>query len=595
MSETLRVALARVNPTIGDLDGNVALIERSIVAAREAGAGLVVFPELSITGYPPRDLLLQEGFVERAEALSRELGARSTRGITAVWGLPRRVGADARGRRLANALVAYADGRELAVYDKRLLPTYDVFDEDRYFTPGDRAVTIDVSTGAGGSTVRVGLSICEDLWRGRDVGFADRYMDRDDPVEALVRAGSRLIVNPSASPFRLGMGQRHRELLRSVAITHRVFVAGINQLGANDELVFDGMASVFDPAGRQIASGALFEGSLTLCEIDLARGDATLADPRAHQLADDTRDAVDTLASAEPERLLFGALVLGVRDYARKTGFTRALLGLSGGIDSAVVAVIACAALGPERVLGLSMPSRYSSAGSERDAHELARQLGMACERVPIEGAFVALLETLGPVFAGRAPDVAEENLQSRVRGTLLMGVSNKLGQLLLTTGNKSEMAVGYCTLYGDMNGGLAVLSDVTKQWVYRLARWMNAHWAELGIQGLSGAPVPRETIDKAPSAELRPNQTDQDSLPPYAVLDEIIERAVEGRESPEAIAGAMPGVDRATIARVLRLIDLSEYKRRQAAPGLKVTGVAFGTGRRMPIAQGWRPERGLK
>lgn len=574
------LALAQINPRVGDIDANAALIAQWAGKAREAGADCVVFPELSLVGYPPRDLLYQEGFVAAAARAAEELGRTSSAGITLVLGLPlarsREGEAQPGPEGVANSLVAYRDGTLVGSYDKRLLPTYDVFDEDRYFIPGPHAAIIDVPTGDGG-TCAVGLTICEDLWRGEDVGFAQRYVTCPDPVRELMAlrdpAGRpRVIVNPSASPFVLGKGVRHRKILRKHAMKHGVYVAAVNQVGGNDELIFDGHAAVVDPRGELIAAGPGFEEGLTICRIDAA----------VHS------PVPDPLLDAGEEELLFRALRTGVRDYLRKTGFRSAVLGLSGGIDSAVVCVLAASALGPANVLSVGLPSRYSSEGSVADARELAARLGMEFKVISIEAGFRALLETLAPTFGDRPADVTEENLQSRLRGTILMALSNKFGSLLLTTGNKSELAVGYCTLYGDMNGGLAVLSDITKEYVYRLARWMNANWGALGIPGLKGPPIPEASITKPPSAELRPGQTDQDSLPAYPVLDEIIDRYVERHQSVSRIVRET-GFDEAMVKRVARLIDVSEFKRKQAAIGLKVTGVAFGSGRRMPIAQGWR------
>jgi NAD+ synthase (glutamine-hydrolysing) len=582
----MRLALAQINPTIGDLAGNADIIERFCAQAHAARADLVVFPELSLTGYPPKDLLWQQGFVEAAGAIAKGRLRDATRkwpGLTVIIGAP--LPLDPAGKRLSNSLLVYRDGVLVNFYDKRLLPTYDVFDENRYFTPGDRSVVIDVAG------VPVGLSICEDLWRGLDAGYPERYLDHADPVADLCdppadagRPAARLIINPSASPFVLGKGQRHRAILKHHARERGVFVAAVNQVGGNDELIFDGHAAVYAPGGALMAAAPGFVEHLLV--VDVPVNEAVPLAP--------TATGEDPLLAAGDEAMLFAALTLGVRDYCRKTGFKSAVLGLSGGIDSAVVAVIAAAALGPASITGVSMPSRYSSAGSKSDAHTLARALGIACLDLPIEEIFPAFEHTLARAFAGTAPGIAEENIQSRIRGSLLMALSNKFNHLLLTTGNKSELAVGYCTLYGDMNGGLAVISDVGKIMVYRLARWINQHVAALGIPGLNAPPIPEASITKPPSAELRPDQTDQDSLPPYHILDEIIERYVEQRQDPASIVKDA-GIDPATVARIVRLIDLSEYKRKQAAIGLKVTGVAFGSGRRMPIAQGWRPERGLR
>lgn len=582
----MRLALAQINPTVGDIAGNARRIAHAIDSARAQHADLVVLPELCICGYPPKDLLLQEGFVDACLAAASELGSRCSADLTLVLGTPTWANPSAPGTGISNSLLAFRDGALIARYDKRLLPTYDVFDENRYFIPGSLPVVIDVPT-ASARTWRVGLSVCEDLWRGEDVGFGHRYFQQGDPVTELCarqpdgRPGAQLIVNPSASPFVLGKNQRHRDLLSAHAKKHRVLVAAVNQVGGNDELVFDGHACVLGTRGQVLAAGPGFEDCVLVVELD--HRDPAAVSPRP-----------DPLLSASDPELLYRALVLGVRDYLRKTGFKSAVLGLSGGIDSAVVAVLAAGAIGPGNVLGVSLPSRYSSQGSKDDAQALAHALCMGFTTLAIENTFISALDTLAPAFAGRAEDVSEENLQSRIRGTLLMALSNKLGHILLTTGNKSELAVGYCTLYGDMNGGLAVLSDVTKQWVYTLARWINTHPPKLGItlpsgQPLRVPPIPEASITKPPSAELRPNQTDQDSLPPYEVLDEIIERYVERRQSPARIVREA-GLESALVQRIVRLIDLSEYKRKQAAIGLKVTGVAFGSGRRYPIAQGYRP-----
>ncbi len=583
----MRLALAQINPTVGDIPGNVRLIEEYADRAKDAGAHLVVFPELALTGYPPKDLLMQEGFVDAAEAAAKEIASRDRQGMTLVFGTPlfaHRGGGVGGG--VHNALVAASASLRAPVrYAKRLLPTYDVFDEDRYFVPGNRAVIANVP-GPIGKNTRVGLSICEDLWRGEDVGFSHRYQDAPDPVAELVHPplpldptrGAETIVNPSASPFLLGKGARHRALLRRHAVGNKVYVAAVNQVGGNDELVFDGHAAVFGPDGALVAAAPGFTEHLLVVDIP-ERGSTTVLAP-----------VQDPLLDASDEKLMFEALVLGTADYCRKTGFTKVVLGLSGGIDSAVTGVIAAAALGPENVLGVAMPSRYSSPGSLSDAAELAMRLACDFRKIPIEQPFTAFTDTLGPAFTGLAADVTEENLQSRVRGTILMALSNKLGRLLLTTGNKSELGVGFCTLYGDMNGGLAVLSDVSKQWVYRLARWMNANPQQLGSRlRLQTPPIPEASITKPPSAELRPDQTDQDTLPPYDQLDEVLERYVERRQSPARIA-AETGFDPAVIAKIVRLTDLAEFKRKQAAIGIKVTGVAFGSGRRFPIAQRYRP-----
>lgn len=578
----MRIGLAQVDPVVGDVRGNAAMIVGQIDAARAAGVELLVLPELCLCGYPPKDLLLHEGFVGACARAAKEIGEGHTAGMTVVFGapLPAAGTTKAEGSRevgiaggIANALLVYRDGRFVEYYDKRLLPTYDVFDEDRYFTPGSRPVVLPLGAW------RAGLTICEDLWKGEDAGFAARYQHEPDPVDALAGLGANLILSPSASPFVLGKGQKHRRILAGHAVRHGAYVAAVNQVGGNDDLVFDGHAAVYDPEGRLVAAGGGFEEGLVV--VDLPGPGGSLP------------EVADPLLGAQREELLFRALVLGTRDYCRKTGFRTAVLGISGGIDSAVVAAIGVAALGAENITGLVMPGVYSSDHSKTDALELARRLGMRSLTVPIDPPVSGFRAAVDPVFGfigerrlgERLPDLTEENLQSRCRGTILMTFSNRTGAIVLTTGNKSELAVGYCTLYGDMNGGLAVISDVPKQEVYRLARWMNANFRACGFES---PPIPESTIVKPPSAELRPDQKDQDSLPPYDILDQIIERHVERRESPRRIVEET-GIDAATVERVVRMIDTSEYKRKQAAVGLKVTTVAFGSGRRMPIAQGWR------
>ncbi len=581
----MRLAMAQINPTVGDLPRNAQRIAEWIGKARAAGADLVVLPELCLCGYPPKDLLLMEGFVEACGREAKKLGESATEGITAVFGCPLPVDRKDPGAGVANSILVYRNNSYADSYDKRLLPTYDVFDEDRYFTPGDRAVVIEV----GG--VRVGLSICEDLWKGEDAGFAAKYRDAADPVGALAGAGVDLIVSPSASPFVLGKGERHRRILRHHATKHGVWMASVNQVGGNDDLVFDGHAAVYAPDGSLVAAGPGFAEEMIVCEIEgRAQGTGHRAQGR--------KGVADPLLSSPVEEQLFRALVLATRDYIGKTGHKAGIVGLSGGIDSAVTAAIAVAALGAQNVLGVSMPGPYSSEHSGTDAHESARRLGIACVTIPIQEPFEGFRGTLDRAFTAqglqplgfRLPDVTEENVQSRVRGAVLMALSNRTGggSMVLTTGNKSELAVGYCTLYGDMNGGYAVLCDVPKMQVYGLAKWMNANPRAGGFGG--GPPIPEGSISKAPSAELRPDQTDQDTLPPYPVLDAILERYIERHEAPGTIA-RKTGIDAPTVSRVVRMIDVAEYKRKQLALGPKVTSVAFGTGRRFPIAQGWRGE----
>lgn len=566
----MKLCLAATNPTVGHLERNGELLVERMASAHRLGADLVAFPELAICGYPPRDLLLEQGFVERCEQAADQVAGRAPVGLTVVIGCPARTGGAPDAWQYTNSLFVYRDGRRVARYDKRLLPTYDVFDEDRYFVPGSEPVIVDCAG------TRVGLAICEDLWRGEDVGFGGRYEGAADPVTELVDGGAQVILAPSASPFVLGKSEEHERILAGHARRHGVIVASVNQLGGNDDLVFDGRCLLVGPDGRAVRRTVPFEPELVAADM----GDGAGLAPRLSEAPEATDQ-------------LIGALVLGTRDYLAKTGFRQALLGLSGGIDSAVTAALAVAALGAENVLGVSMPGRYSTGHSRSDAADLADRLGMRLLTIPIGGPYDGFRAAIDPALGqlGQAalgeqlPDVADENLQSRSRGTVLMTLSNRLGAVLLTTGNKSELAVGYCTLYGDMNGGLAVISDVPKLQVYEIARRMNAFPDTFGF---STAPIPEATITKPPSAELAPGQLDSDSLPAYDVLDEIVVRHVERRQSAETIV-AETGFGGMDVERMVRLIALNEYKRKQAPVGLKVRGVAFGSGRRMPIAQRWR------
>jgi NAD+ synthase (glutamine-hydrolysing) len=543
----MTIALAQLNTTVGDIAGNERLILEAYRRGTESRAGLVVTPELSLTGYPPRDLLLRASFIRaNLAALDRLAAAVGEVGLIVgfVGENPARPG-----RPLTNAAALLHRGRVVAIRTKTLLPTYDVFDEDRYFEPASENAVIHWEGR------RLGLTICEDIWNDDEFGVHRRY--RPDPAAALVASGAEILINLSASPWQLGKERRRCDLLRSLARRHQVPVVYCNLVGGNDELVFDGRSLAFNAEGGCIAEAAHFAPDF---------------------LVVDTESAGDRpLRAVADEALLHDALVLGTRDYVRKCGFNSVVMGLSGGIDSALVAALAVDALGAENVRGLALPTEFSSAGSIDDARALAMNLGIRFDVVPIQGSFEALKRQMSPLFEGRPEDTTEENLQARLRGVTLMAMSNKFGSLLLTTGNKSELAVGYCTLYGDMCGGLAVISDLPKTWVYRVSRWMNR----------DREVIPDASITKAPSAELRPNQTDQDSLPPYDTLDAILEAyVVEDRSAAEIIAA---GFSEADVRRVLRLIDLSEYKRRQAAPGLKVTSRAFGVGRRQPVAQRWR------
>ena len=543
----MKIALAQLNPTVGDLAGNEARILAAYRRGVEAGVEMVVFPELAITGYPPRDLLHKSRFIpDNLAVLERLAAATGETGLLVGY-----VGRNERqpGREATNSVALLQHGKILATRAKMLLPTYDVFDEDRYFEPAQENAPVDFNG------QKIGLTICEDVWN--DEAFWDERRYLRNPARELVEAGAEILFNVSASPWHLGKDRLRVEMLSSlVAQIRRPFVY-CNAIGGNDELLFDGASLAFDAAGRLITQGAMFREDFLILDTDTA--------------------APITPTSLADEDALYRALVLGVRDYFQKCGFQSAVLGLSGGIDSALTAVIAVEALGAENVRGVSLPSQYSSQGSLDDARILAENLGIRYDIVPIQPVFEPVKGQLSDIFAGRSEDTTEENIQARLRGVILMAMSNKFGSLLLTTGNKSELAVGYCTLYGDMCGGLAVISDVPKTMVYRLSEWINRD-CEI---------IPRDTITKPPSAELRPDQTDQDSLPPYDVLDAILEAYVVGGKSRAEIVAA--GFDQPTVDRVVRLIDMNEYKRRQAAPGLKITSKAFGVGRRMPIAQRYR------
>lgn len=543
----MRIALAQLNPTVGDFDGNLRKVLGALERARELGARLCVFSELVLCGYPPGELLERPRFVERnLEALDHV--ARACRGIAAVVG---HVRPDPRpvGRGLQNAAALLDDGAVRSVHAKTLLPTCDVSDERRHFEPAPAVAAAELD----GTTL--GITIREDIWSAADAA-GPRLYERE-PVAELAAGGAAVLINVAASPFTLGRRGARPAMLRDVARRHGLPVVFVNQVGGNDELVFDGHSLAFAADGRPLARAAEFEEDLVLADLGAGTGEV--------------REIEETDADA-----LLAALVTGTRDYARKTGFRSAVLGLSGGLDSALVAVIAARALGPGNVVGVAMPTRYSSAGSLTDARALARNLGIDLSEIPVDGLFQGFLDVLAPSFEGRAPDETEENLQARVRCAVLMALSNKFGHLPLATGNRSELATGYCTLYGDMAGGLAPLGDVPKTLAYRLARRINE---------VAGADViPRATIEKPPSAELAPGQRDEDSLPPYPVLDAILELLVDRGLDPEAAAAA--GFDAPTVERVARLVAGSEYKRRQAPPVLKVTSESFGSGRRVPLAR---------
>jgi NAD+ synthetase len=550
----MKIALAQINTTVGDLRGNAARIVEFYRLGVDSGADLVMTPELAITGYPPRDLLAKHRFVDDNLRALDELTSKIGRAALLVGYVDHN--AKRPGRDYHNAVALIQNGKVIARRQKMLLPTYDVFDEDRYFQPAESNTVVRIADW------RLGLTVCEDIWT---EGYLPAHLYDRSPILDLMRGDdrARMLLNISASPYHLGKERTRCDMLRAVARRHNVAVLYCNLVGGNDELIFDGNSLAFDAAGDLVAAGAAFAEDLVLVDLD-------------------SSSAVQP-ATDEPGAALHDALMLGLRDYARKCGFKSVVLGLSGGIDSAVTACLAAEAIGPENVVGVSMPSQFSSKGSRDDAGELARNLGIRWETIPIQAVFEQFKGALHPVFNGLPEDTAEENIQARIRGTTLMALSNKFGHLLLTTGNKSELAVGYCTLYGDMNGGLGVIADVPKTMVYELARHIN----ECGKRksGKPGFPIPESSITKAPSAELRPNQTDQDTLPPYDVLDAIIKRYVEEAKSAAEIVKET-GYDEKLVRDIVRKIDLNEYKRKQAPPCLRVTTKAFGIGRRVPIAQ---------
>jgi NAD+ synthase (glutamine-hydrolysing) len=566
----LRVALCQLNPVVGDLSGNTERIIEALGRAEEAGADLAVFGELAITGYPPEDLLLKPGFVADNQAHLAKVAAATGR-CAAVVGF---VDEDTD---LYNAAAVCADGSVHGVYRKQTLPNYGVFDEQRYFSPGAGAEQL---FNIGG--VRVGVSICEDIW------------DPSGPIAAQAAAGAELVVNINASPYYADRLAEREHLLATRAADASCTVIYVNQVGGQDELVFDGASMVVDADGRILASLPQFDEVVAVTDLDVRpvyrkrlldprgrrRGiplPVIAVTPESRQAADAPRLARPVAANLAPEEEVYRALVVGTGDYVRKNGFTDVVIGLSGGIDSSLVAAVATDALGPDRVHGVAMPSRYSTEHSETDAGDLARRLGIGCMTIAIEPAHRAFVEMLAPAFTGRPDDLTEENLQSRIRGVTLMALSNKLGWMVLTTGNKSEMAVGYSTLYGDTAGGFAVIKDVPKTLVYRLCEWRNTQ----------GEVIPPAVLTKAPSAELRPDQRDDQSLPPYEVLDPILEAYVEGDQTADELVER--GFDEDIVRRIVRLVDTAEYKRRQTPPGVRVTPKAFGKDRRVPITNRYR------
>ncbi len=566
----LRVALCQINPLVGDLDANATKIIRLLNDAEEAGCDLAVFTELAITGYPPEDLVLKPGFVADNQAALAKVAAASGRCAAVVGCIDEDVD-------LYNAAAVCAFGEVRGVYHKQDLPNYSVFDEKRYFAPGRGATQL---WSIGG--VRVGVSICEDAW------------SPSGPIAEQGAAGAELVVNINGSPYYADRMHERRQMLATRAADASLHLVYVNQVGGQDELVFDGGSMVFAPDGRMVASMPQFEEGMGVVDLDVRPVyRKRLLDPRGHRAsaplpcvevtgeprhASDSGRAEPPMARTKtPEQEVYGALVVGTRDYVDKNGFSDVVIGLSGGIDSSIVAAVAVDALGPARVHGVAMPSRYSSDHSLNDAEELARRLGIDFRTVPIEPAHSALLGMLAASFVGRSEDLTEENLQSRIRGVVLMALSNKMGWMVLTTGNKSEAAVGYSTLYGDTAGGFAVIKDVTKTMVYRLSRWRNEQ----------SEVIPPGVLTKPPSAELRPDQRDDQSLPPYEVLDPILEAYVESDMTADELVAA--GFDEELVRRLVRLVDVAEYKRRQTPPGVRVTPKAFGKDRRVPITNGYK------
>ncbi len=543
----MKIALAQLNTVVGDVPGNLRRARDAVERARAGGADLVALPELTLSGYPPLDLVERPPFIEANERAVEQL-AEDARGIYVLVGHVARADAD-HGKHAANAASLLRDGRIIARRDKMLLPTYDVFDESRYFQPPQANEPVELDGAS------VGLTICEDAWNDRT--FWERTLYGRDPIEELAGAGAELILNISASPFSVGRQRLRRAMLANAARRHGLRILYVNLVGGNDQLIFDGRSLAIDPAGRIVAEGAAFMEDLLV--VDAAAPGSAQPPPEM----DDVEE-------------VWRALKLGLSDYARKCGFTRAVLGLSGGIDSALTAVVAAEALGAPNVTALFMPSKFSAELSARDAREVAARLGITLHELPIEQARLRTEQMLGPIFKGAERGTAEENIQARIRGSLIMAYANKFECLPLATGNKSELAVGYCTLYGDMVGGLAVIGDVPKTMAYRLARYANRE----------REVIPRSTIERPPSAELKADQTDQDVLPPYEVLDPILNLYIEGNLERDEIVAR--GYDAGTVRRVLTMVDRAEFKRRQAPITLRVTAKAFGPGRRLPVAQNW-------
>ncbi len=589
-SRPFRVALAQINPTVGDIKGNTRLITDHIRRAREAQADLVAFPELCVTGYPPEDLLYKDSFLEAAQQALWEI-VESTAGITVVVGITERHTPEGGQPALFNAAAVIHDGQLVDIYRKIFLPNYSVFDEERYFASGDVSPVYDIGSW------RIGVNVCEDIWV------------EHGPTNVQKTAGAQVIININGSPYYRGKRAVREAMLSDRAADNGIFLCYVNMVGGQDELVFDGASMIFDPHGKTIAAGRQFEDDFILADLSLNEAKNVpqsakidLKDPlnaffarysvnsvTKHEGQGLTRKPLSETQYANPMSTpmgpveeVYNALVKGTQDYVRKSGFSQVVIGLSGGIDSALTAAVAADALGPENVLCVSMPSRYTADRSVTDARALAENFGIGFEVIAIEDMAAAYREGLLSLFAGTKEGVAEENLQARARGNILMAISNKFGRIVLATGNKSEYATGYATLYGDMAGGFAVIKDVPKTLVYELANWRNEQ-AGRDI-------IPQEIIDRPPTAELRENQLDEDSLPPYDVLDPVLEAYVERDVSPKDMINKL-GFDPEVVARVTTLVDISEYKRRQAAPGVKITERAFGKDRRLPIVNRFKPQ----
>jgi NAD+ synthase/NAD+ synthase (glutamine-hydrolysing) len=545
----MKIALAQFNPTVGDFAGNSARILSLAAQAKQLGAELAVFSELCLCGYFPQDLLERPSFIDRNQKELKALAKQLP--LPSIVGYVGRLN-NGKGKSIANKAALICGGRVVFEQSKMLLPTYDVFDESRYFQPADRQSVY------GLGNEQLGITVCEDVWN--EEGFWAKPLYDRDPVAEIIKQGTTVLLNISASPYTIDKRTLRFDMLRSIAVNQQCPVVYVNQYGGNDSLIFDGASLALTADGKVAAQAKAFEEDLVMFDTVTNQGD----------IHEQPREEID---------YAYRAIVTGTRDYVRKCGFQKVIVALSGGIDSAVVAAVAVDALGADNVLGVSMPSQFSSEGSKTDAQALAKNLGIKIITLPISDVFEAYTKALAPAFADRQPDVTEENIQARIRGNYMMAISNKFGSMVLSTGNKSELAVGYCTLYGDMAGGLAVISDVPKLMVYELARWINRE-REL---------IPRSTIEKAPSAELRPNQKDEDSLPPYDVLDRILKAYIEDLHSPQEIADHY-GFDLKLVQEIALRVDRNEYKRKQAAPGLKITSRAFGFGRPFPIAQKFIP-----